>query len=76
VSASDSLVALWNRARTFAEGVQQHEEVVRSPVEDAVQRSPVVAAKLAKFALDLRAMRERKRRPAVIELVQPLDLEI
>ena len=51
-----------NSCRVLAKDVQKHEKVPGPPVEDAIQLSPVVAAKLSKLTLDLRAVGERKMR--------------
>jgi hypothetical protein len=37
--------------------MQQHDELLGPPIQDAVLRVPVVAAQFAKLALDLAAVR-------------------
>src|SRR5579862_2555924 len=53
--------------------VQKNEQVLGSPIQDAVEFAPVVAAQFAQLPLYLRAERKRQRRCVRAELVQQPD---
>jgi hypothetical protein len=62
--------------RVFAEDVEEDDRVPRAPVQDPVELTPVVAAKLAQLSFDLRRVRERQVRIRRREHVESVDLEV
>ena len=61
-------------ATVLAEDVEQHEEIVRAPVEDPIEHATAMTPKLTEAGFDLRGLRERKRRCVVWEAVHFVDL--
>ena len=55
-------VGLRQAIDSLLEEVEKHEDVVGSPVEDAIVRSPCVGSKLAEFAIHLARPRIGERR--------------
>ena len=58
-SLGDVLVAGWNGPRNLLEHMEQDEESLRAPVQNAEEATPVVAAELPELPLDLPAVRKR-----------------
>src|SRR4051794_27092338 len=62
--------------RALGEDVQEDQQPIRPPVENAIEPPPVVAPKLTQLAFDLGAVRERQVRHLVGEQVQTIDLVV
>jgi hypothetical protein len=58
----------------LGEGVEQDDQIVRAPVEHAVELRADVTTQLAKLAVDLRAVGKRKVRNGGIQLVESPEL--
>jgi hypothetical protein len=58
------------------EGVEQHNQVARASIKDAVELPAIVASKLSQLALDLRAMREGEMRMGGGKHVESIDLVV
>jgi hypothetical protein len=58
----------------LANDVEQHEEIPRPPVEDAIEVAATVTSELAQAAIELRGFREWKRGMVIRHPVQLLDL--
>ena len=56
--------------------VEEDEQVPRPLVQDSVEVAPVATAQLPELPVDLRTVRERKRRVVVGDPVQQADLEV
>ncbi len=73
-SLGDVLVAGWNGPRSLLEYMEQDEESLRAPVQNAEEATPVVAAELPELSLDLTAVRKRQRWITIRKVFEAVDL--
>lgn len=69
-------LALGDLRRPLAEDVKQDQEPVRASVENAIELTAIVAAKLSQLPVDLRAVWERQMGDRIAEQVEAVDLVV